>query len=172
MLRFLFAATVGLLACACSSTPSASGAPDDPWRVSLYDYRTQKRFELVNEAHTARVDQYSQMRNSADRKVQTNEIMDELVGWLEEHGFSQLAQPGRAPEQGGSEAVWSMELEGASGARFVLVRKTTPPADHQVCRDLKTGFLQIYNATYAGQAIQLKEGESPFLAPEPPKRVP
>lgn len=170
-LGLLFALLAGLLVAACASSPSVEPAPHGPWRVGLLDYRSKRRFELVNEAHTSRVEQYSQLRPNADRKVQTDEIVGELVGWLESEGFAKLARGGAAPETPGADAVWTLELDGPGGARHVLVLKSTSPEDYAVYRKLKAGFLDIYNATYAGQATQMKDGETPFLAPEPPKRV-
>jgi hypothetical protein len=153
----------------CASAPSQSKA--EPCRIGLYDFRSQRRFELVNEAHTARLDQYSQVRDNADRKVQSNEIVADLAGWLEKEGFGALAREGASPSRGATEAVWAMEIENGGKLRHLVVSKSTPPADYALCRNLKAGFLDIYNATYAGQATQTKEGQSPFLAPEPPSRV-
>ncbi|MBM3991798.1 MAG: hypothetical protein FJ298_12415 [Planctomycetes bacterium] len=142
-----------------------------PTRVGLYDFRSQRRFELVNEAHTARLDQYSTVRANADRKVQSNEIVAELTGWLEAEGFAALARDGASPSRGATDAVWALEVEREGKARHLVVSKSTSPEDYAHCRKLKDGFLDIYNATYAGQATQTKQGESPFLAPEPPSRV-
>ncbi len=153
----------------CASTTSSGKAV--ACRIGLYDFRSQRRFELVNEAHTARLDQYSQVRDNADRKVQSNEIVADLAGWLEKEGFGALAREGASPSQGATDAVWAMEIERDGKLRHLVVSKSTPPNDYALCRNLKAGFLDIYNATYAGQATQTKEGESPFLAPEPPSRV-
>ena len=49
------------------------------WRVGLRDYRTGRNFELVNETHTSRVEQYSTLRDNADRKVQSDEIVAKRV---------------------------------------------------------------------------------------------
>lgn len=153
----------------CASTPSP--AQIEPCRIGLYDFRSQRRFELVNEAHTARLDQYSQVRDNADRKVQSNEIVADLAGWLEKEGFAALARDGASPSRGATDAVWAMEVERGGKLRHFVVSKSTPPADYALCRNLKAGFLDIYNATYAGQATQTQAGQSPFLAPEPPSRV-
>ncbi|MCY3003896.1 MAG: hypothetical protein NTV21_19035 [Planctomycetota bacterium] len=141
------------------------------WRVGLRDYRTGRNFELVNETHTSRVEQYSTLRDNADRKVQSDEIVAELVGWLESEGFGSLAQTGAAPTEKSAERVWVLEVQGPDGPRHLLVTKSTTPESYAVCRKLKAGFLDIYNATYAGQAKQMAEGETPFLAPELPKRL-
>ena len=153
----------------CASAPAADRAA--PTRIGLYDFRSQRRFELVNEAHTARLDQYSTVRANADRKVQSNEIVAELAGWLETEGFGALARDGASPSRGSTDAVWALEVELDGKPRHLVVSKSTPPADYALCRNLKAGFLDIYNATYAGQATQTKEGETPFLAPEPPSRL-
>ncbi|MFM7297236.1 MAG: hypothetical protein ACKO4Q_08440, partial [Planctomycetota bacterium] len=167
----LWAIVVALLTFlgSCASAPKADRTV--PTRIGLYDFRSQRRFELVNEAHTARLDQYSTVRENADRKVQSNEIVADLTGWFEKEGFAALAREGASPTKGSTDAVWAMEVELDGKLRHVVVSKSTPPADYALCRSLKAGFLDIYNATYAGQATQTKEGESPFLAPEPPSRV-
>ncbi|MBM3988333.1 MAG: hypothetical protein FJ294_10320 [Planctomycetes bacterium] len=167
----LWACVVPLLAFlgSCSSAPKADQTA--PTRIGLYDFRSQRRFELVNEAHTARLDQYSKVRENADRKVQSNEIVAELTGWLETEGFGALAREGPSPSRGATDAVWALEVEREGKPRHLVVSKSTSPADYARCRKLKDGFLDIYNATYAGQATQTKQGESPFLAPEPPSRI-
>ena len=162
---------LALLAGACSSTPNVTKAGPGAWRVGLRDYRSGRNFELVNESHTSRVEQYSTLRDNADRKVQSDEIIAELVGWLESEGFGTLAQAGTAPTEPGGDRVWVLEVQGPDGPRHVLVTKAISQESYAVCRKLKAGFLDIYNATYAGQAKQMQEGETPFLAPEPPKRV-
>jgi hypothetical protein len=170
MLRHLSSTLVGALLCACSSTRDA--VEPTRLRVGLFDYRSEKAFELVSETHTARIAQYGQVRAEASRKVQTDEVMVELVGWLEDEGFAQFAQPGPAPRQGGAEVPWAMEIETEGGVRHVAGLRTRPQSDQVQCMRLKAGFLDIYNNTYAGQAVEVREGESPFTAPEPARRRP
>ncbi len=160
-----------LLAGACSSNPAVTKAGPGAWRVGLRDYRSGRNFELVNETHTSRVAQYSTVRDNADRKVQSDEIVAELVGWLDSEGFGSLAQTGAAPTEKSADRVWVLEVQGPDGPRHLLVTKSTSPESYAICRKLKAGFLDIYNATYAGQAKQMAEGETPFLAPELPKRL-
>lgn len=162
---------LALLAGACSSNPAVAKAGPGAWRVGLRDYRTGRNFELVNETHTSRVAQYSTVRDNADRKVQSDEIVAELVGWLESEGFGTLAQSGAAPTEQRADRVWVLEVQGPEGPRHVLVTKSISPESYATCRKLKAGFLDIYNATYAGQAKQMADGETPFLAPELPKRL-
>lgn len=162
---------VAFLGGGCSSNPAVTKAGAGAWRVGLRDYRSGRNFELVNESHTSRVEQYSKLRDNADRKVQSDEIVAELVGWLESEGFGKLAQAGTAPSEAGGDRVWVLEVQGPTGPRHVLVTKSVSQDDYAICRKLKAGFLDIYNATYAGQAKEMQEGETPFLAPEPPKRL-
>ena len=53
---------IGLFsACASTSTSTASEDMSTPARVSFYDYKGDKSFVLVNEAHTDRVELYSKV---------------------------------------------------------------------------------------------------------------
>lgn len=157
--------------CASTGTKGASSGAE-PCRIALHEYRAKKSFELVNEAHTGRLEQYSKLSTNFDRKVQTNEIMADLLGWMESEGFRALAVSGSAPTSAaGSDVAWCLEVESPGGTRHLTVQKGIAPDTYAICRTLKAGFLDIYNATFAGQATQTKEGESPFTAPTPKART-
>jgi hypothetical protein len=160
-------------ASSCASTGAKAGSDGaEPCRIALHEYRAKKSFELVNEAHTGRLEQYSKLSTNFDRKVQTNEIMADLLGWMESEGFRALAVSGAAPASAaGTDVAWCLEVELPSGTRHLTVQKGIAADTYAVCRTLKAGFLDIYNATFAGQATQTKEGESPFTAPSPKART-
>lgn len=169
MLRSLLFAAAGCLAVSCATNP-AEGGSGRALRVSLLDYRSQKSFELVSESHTSRVEQYSKVRAQPSRKVQTDEIMGQLVDWMDDHEFGRLALAGPAPRSAPERAVWSLELEEPEGVRHCLLIKDMPAADGLACRQLIAGVLDIFNNTYGAQTVEVKEGETPFQAPEAPRR--
>lgn len=171
MLRSCLLAAAGLLAVACSSAPPSNpDAPSEPLRVGYVDYRNQTVLELVNTAHTDRLEQYSQVRESASRKVQSNEVMQALVEFLDQNGFPELAQPGRAPAQADERVLWSLELERGGAASHVTYPAGLPADQKRRYGLLWQAFLDTYNSTYSLQAVKVKAGETPFQAPEGAKR--
>jgi len=163
----------GLLAClllgllaACTSTPPAPR----PQRVTYFDLRSGARFELVNETHTGRLEQYSEVRSDAARKVQTDEVMQGLVEVLRDRGFDDQARPGPAPRAGEGESVMALEIEDGDKIEHVLGYRGMPEAELRRLLELRQDFLELYNATYGLQAVEQREGESPFQNPVGPTR--
>ena len=174
MLRLFLTAATGvlvatLLGSGCAG-PGGSGDSGKALRVEFFDYRSNRSLELVSESHTQRLEQYSQVRANANRKVQKDEVMAELVRRLGECSFEQLARPGAAPETPTADVFWSLEVEGPDGTRHALYQRSMITADANACRAMKATFIDVFNQTYALQAVELKDGESPFLAPEPKKK--
>jgi len=174
MIRSILPAALGLLCLACATGSDAArpgGAADaDPLSVTLFDYRTSHAFQLVNKATTGRLELYSKTRDNADCKVQENEVMAELVAWLSDHGFDKVAAPGKAPAASSERMYWSLEVDGPSGSRYVVASQQMSDDQKQTCRDLKVGFLQIYNGTYGLQSVKVETGESPFENPADRRR--
>lgn len=166
-LSLVLSLSLALLAGACSSSPSSHDRADganvegSPLRVTYISYKNNKHLELVNEAHTGRVEQYSQVRRDASRKVQTNDVMVGLVEVLEENGFEEHAMAGGAPTQQGIMA-WALEVESDKGLRHVGGVPGMSPDDNRELLRLAAAFLDTYNATYGLQAVKLKPGQSPF----------
>lgn len=174
MLRLLAICTTLFVATACQSAdtakatkPSANGAVF----VAYTDYRSSQRLELVNESHTSRVDQYSKVGTNANRKVQSDEIVDALVEHFDQKGFGKLAQQGHAPEQGNGRWLWSIELETAKGLSFIARPSGISVEEQAPYRDIAQAFIATYNSTYGLQAVKVNPGETPFKAPDPPKSV-
>jgi len=166
-LSALLALGLTLLLCACSSSSSSSGDEDDlgtPLRVTYIAYKSGQHLELVNEAHTGRLEQYSAVRSDAARKVQTNDVMRGLVEVLEKNGFKERAQEGAAPANAGV-MVWALEIEDAQGLRHIgPVPGLSPEENHDLLR-LAAAFVDTYNATYGLQAVELKDDSKFFQTP-------
>jgi len=157
-----------LLAPACTSAPSSEkgaamvGSEGTPLRVAYISYRNGQRIELVNEAHTDRVEQYSKVRTSADRKVQTNDVMSGLVEVLYQYGYGKYELPGPAPDEGGGRWAWAIEMEGANGVNHVLAGPGLTKEEQEDLIRYAAAIVDTYNATYGLQAVELAPGESPF----------
>jgi len=175
MSKLLALLALGLVALtsACSTGSAASSAdegPSSPVRVTYVSFTSGQRLELVNEAHTSRLDQYSEVRNDASRKVQTNDVMAGLVEVLEDNGFEKRAQQGPAPTTTGSMA-WALEIEDDSGLRHIGAVPGLTPGENQSLLRLAAAFVDTYNATYSLQAVELKDGAQPFQpAPSKPRK--
>ena len=170
---------LSLLVGACSSGPSRRAeAPADadlgtPLRVTYIMYRSGQRLELVNEAHTGRVEQYSQVRSDASRKVQTNDVMEGLVEVLRDNGFDRFSNAGPAPLASGSAGPmpWALELDDSGAVSYIGAVPGLSPKDNQTLLRLATAFVDTYNATYGLQAVKLKPGQSPFSNPAATRSV-
>lgn len=159
-----------LLAAACSA-PEAGGRPEItglPQRVAYLDYRNGLVFELVNESHTDRVEQYSALRQDASRKVQSDEVVSGLIEALRAQGFRRMARSGAAPRGASAPAMMAVEIDDGGGVEHVLGLKGMPADDRRTVLALGQSVLEIYNATYSLQAVEVREGESPFENPVGP----
>ncbi len=147
-------------ACASSSAANEAGTA---LLVSLQNLKTGERFELASESHTDRVAYYSDARDDAARKVQTDEIMSAFLGELDRQGFGKHARPGPAPALGsGSVIRWALEVEGASGQAHWLIGTGSSPDDWLVFQKCRDTFLQLYNITVSYQAVENAGGRSYF----------
>lgn len=153
----LAAGLLGLLAACASSGSEGSGSQ---LLVTLHNFKTGERFELASESHTDRVAYYSDKRNDAARKVQTDEIMSAFVAELGRQGLDDHAQPGRAPSATGSDVIrWGLEVEKAEQRRHWLVGTGSAPADWQQFQKCRDAFLQLYNITVSYQAVENDSGK-------------
>lgn len=165
---------LALVISACSSS-SSSGADDDgpgtPLRVTYLSFKSGQRLvlELVNEAHTGRLEQYSAVRSDAARKVQTNDVMQGLVEVLEENGFGDRAQAGSAPAEAGVMA-WALEIEEDGNLRHISAVPGLTPEENQNLLRLAAAFVDTYNATYGLQAVELKQDSTYFQTPTSKRR--
>jgi hypothetical protein len=163
----ILAIALAALAGAC-----ASSAPKEahPQRVTFVDFRNGTRLELVNEAHTGRVEQYSELleKDQATRKVQTDDVMAGLIDVLRDGGFDDQAQPGPAPRQSDGQSVLTLEIEDGDKVEYALGYKGMPAAQRQKLLALVGTLVELYNQTYGLQAVELKEGEMPFENPVGP----
>jgi hypothetical protein len=158
-------ALAALILAACSST---GGDEDEgtPLRVTYHSFTTGQRLELVSEAHTSRLEQYSEVRADASRKVQSNDVMAGLVEILDDHGFDRYAHEGSMPEDGGGQFTWALEVEGPDGPRHVLAHNALSEGEARDLQRYMLAFIDTYNATYGLQAVETAPGEEVFKTPE------
>jgi hypothetical protein len=165
---FALGLTLCLLTAACTSAPSSkegkamAGPEGTPLRIAYISYRNGQRIELVNEAHTDRVEQYSEVRTNADRKVQTNDVMAGLVEVLYEYGYGKYEVPGAAPTEGAGRWAWAIEMEGAGGINHVLAGPGLGQEEQEDLIRYAAAIVDTYNATYGLQAVEVTPGQSPF----------
>jgi hypothetical protein len=165
-----------LLACAltaaCSSTGGSGGRPaagqkakGEPILLVFTDYHTGARLELANESHTDRVKQYSEQRNDANRKVQSDDLMNGLVAYLDEQGFSRDATPGDPPYMTGGDLRWTLQVMRAAGESYVAEARTASTREKRRLRIYSKAFLDTYNHTQGWQAVKIESGQMPFKGP-------
>jgi hypothetical protein len=160
---------LGLSGCASSAT---AGDAARPQRVAWVDYRSKVLLELVNESHTDRLEQYSTVRSrsEASRKVQTDEVMAELLQVLRDGGFDKRARPGAMPRGGDGQSVMALEIDDDGRISHVLAWRGMPADDRQAILGMAQNFADLYNATYGLQAVEMGLDESPFENPVGPTR--
>lgn len=151
---------------ACTSTGGSAGS-GNPVRVTLRNYRANQVFELVGESHTDPVAYYSQPRSNASLKVVSDKLADALKKEIDRRGFKHNKKPGRAPSQGGSVLSWSMEIAGPSGIDHWLVGPGTGAKQLQAFQESRSVFFELYNATFAYQAVENDKGKGFFDSGRP-----
>ncbi len=141
----------------CASSPSgAEAAAGEPLRLTFVDHRTHQVCELVNQSHTDRLTYYSTPRGDASTKVQEDEVMRDLLEWLEDHDLDDYAVAGPAPRMGGG-TFWTLEIEGPGGIVHVTETQATPVEDKEGLRQLMQAVLQTYNVTPGYQAVSVDD---------------
>lgn len=167
----VFGAVLASFFAACrSSSAHSSSEPALATRVSWRDYRVEQLLELVNEAHTDRLEQYSAGRGDANRKVQSNEIVAALVEHMRSGKYEAFWQPGAAPSTNAGGALWSLEIEDPRGSVCLVEHSGLSVEEKRARRELRQAFIDTYNLTYSLQAVKVKDGETPFSEPAPPTR--
>jgi len=153
-------ALAALLLASCRSTGSGG---ERPMLVTLRDYQNGARFELASESHSDPVEYYSDKREDAVRKIQTDEIMSAFLGELDRSGLGTHGRTGHAPELGKSDVVsWGIEVETPAQSVHWMVGKGSALEEwkqFQRCRDV---FLQLYNVTVSYQTVQNESGKQFF----------
>lgn len=153
----------------CSSTSGDGdgdgGAKGEPLRVTYHSFNTGQELELVSEAHTTRLEQYSEVRADANRKVQTDEVMQALVKVLDDYGFYKYAQEGSFPAEGAGRYAWALQIERPDGAVHVLAHPGLSPEAVKDLQRYMIAFVDTYNATYGLQAVDVEPGEEVFKTP-------
>lgn len=123
-----------------------------PARVAFHDLRSGARFALVNESHTDRVELYSRPSTDLSTKVASDEVMEELLAFLEgEAGLSRYAVPGPAPQD--SSWTQTVEVETPDGVWHVAVARATPQDERRAFQAAYINFLALWNNIYQGQAV-------------------
>jgi hypothetical protein len=166
-----------LSALLCAASASCASAPRQPAAdpsqpkaanaicMTLVDYKSGARMELVNASHTDPVEQYSTVRNNAARKVQTDDLMDGLWGYLKEQGFERDSRAGRAPDKAVGSLRWSLQVQSPEGIAYVAEPEDASASARQHLRIFSKAFIDTYNATQGWQAVKVRDGESPFQGP-------
>jgi hypothetical protein len=146
---------------ASASTEASKG---EAVRMTVADYRSGATFELVNQAHTTAIDQYSKVSTDASRKVQDDELMFALRDYLVDEGFDDLARSGAAPALAHGTKAWTLELADGKGARHLVATPETSADDMKAMRKLLEAVLATYNETQGWQAVDIKSkrGEDYF----------
>ena len=176
MRSLLTAALIVLVSCSSTSSSGSAGA-DGPVRVTLTQWHDGQYFELVNDSFTSevesksRVEVYSTVRSDAQRKVQADEVTEELLVFFEDHGFDELSTAGHAPppkvqaDNGG----WTIEVEDAKGVRFALTVGRTREDKVELLMMIQA-FFEIWNNTFSLQSVDVQPGDSPFKRAKTPGR--
>lgn len=160
-MRFLLSLlTISLLSSlgSCSSAPEI--LPEErPTLITLKDARTGTNFFLANEAHTDRVEYYSQARSEANLKVVDNLEMGALMMALGEYSFFDHAYPAlrRTP---GARTTLMVEV----GEEKYSMSMTTDSERSEIERasNCNQAFLALFNASHSMQLIDNPDGRRLF----------
>jgi hypothetical protein len=148
-------------AAGCSSTPSGP-SPGEPLRVTLLQYSTGARFELVGESFADRSQYYSQSQADQSRKFLEDQWMAQLVGFLDDEGLGDYGQAGRAPSSGGPSVFMAFEVERSGQTSCWLYGPGTEKDEAACFRVCMANFLLAYNDTNAFQTVDNPEGSDLF----------
>ena len=160
-----------LLATACTSTgddapTDAAAVAGPPTQVTWHLFKTGQVIALVNEAHTDRVELYSQVREEAGPKVTTDAIMDGLVDFfVDEQHFDEHAQPGPAPTAGTEQYSQAIELRVDDDVSHMLLGPSSTPEQRETFNACAEAVMTIWNWTYQAQAVQNEQGKDIFVQP-------
>lgn len=149
-----------LLSTACVSSGHATDL-DEPVRLELTSYARNgfSQFVLINEAHTSRVEQYSNRAGNANTKVASNEAMQDLLDVLQDNGFFELAVSGTAPEATNGKAL---ELELKSGTTQWYVSLQDPKSTRDTFTRCYKPMIDLWNNIFAAQSVENSQGEAVF----------
>ena len=158
-------AALPLLFLGCASSPSsdpADAGPGEPIRVTLRDYASGAKFELVSESYDDRLGYYSEVRNDAGRKFQADDILLALVDDVGAGGFEDHSQPGRAPSRGGELLTRAFEVDVDGDLHDWPIGKGSEVKEHRNFNRCTMDFMDLYNVTQAFQVIDNEEGKRVF----------
>lgn len=146
----------------CASTARQIDGPVRMTQTMISRDGTVYTFELVNDAHTDAAEYYSKTRASNQRKVQTNEIMSELVAYVKREGWDDYARPGRNGSTPGGNLKWILEMETPQSTSHLVLHTGVEPAEQNSLQVISEAFIGVYNSTGAAQSVRLQPGEDPF----------
>lgn len=166
MARFLFIVLVFLACGACSSTGGSRGtnaAPGTPTVVTFRDYRSHLRLAIVNDGFLAsrglegataserRVNYYSTLGVDLMVKATSDRLVDGLLEFLDDQGFSQYAVDGPAPPENvnNDRLTTSLEVIVDGRPRTWLFdvgwsRNNSPPQVMRKYQDARNVFLEAH----------------------------
>jgi hypothetical protein len=162
LLTFLVACAA-FSACASRGQSPASEVANEVL-VTLHNYKAKTQFELASESHTSRVEYYSDEREDAARKIQTDEVMSAFLREIDKLGLGTFARTGKAPSTTNGDVIrWGLEVASSGGREVHWLVGTGSSAEEwkkfDQCRD---SFLQLYNSTVSYQSVHNQGGKSYF----------
>jgi hypothetical protein len=125
--------------------------------VTVRDYRSKLSFSLVGGSDEERVSFYSKKRDDASTKIQTPEIMEELVSFFRKQGLEKRASSGTAPVTT-STATKCIEVRDGDGVRHLLRTPQMPADVANAFEQYVQAFLIVYQETYALQSVEDSNG--------------
>ncbi|MBI5364036.1 MAG: hypothetical protein HZA53_12705 [Planctomycetes bacterium] len=127
-----------------------------PVRVTFLAYGSGQVFELVNESHTNPHEYYSKKipADQAYRKIQSDEVVEALMGRLKDQGILKAAVAGAAPKYAKGTRAQSFEIETGSGVEHWTVTENTPVDVLKPFVQAKNEFIQLWSATSQMQAVE------------------
>jgi hypothetical protein len=155
------AITWAIASCASPNSGKGDGKPErtgQPARVAYINYGASpsgQRLEIVNQSHTDRTELYSTARpiEEAITKVTTDEVMEELLGFLRTKGFFEHASKGPAPATGDGQYSQAIEIEAPGEFVHMTVHKGLSSDERQRFLECAQAFVLIYNDTYQLQSV-------------------
>ena len=156
----LLALALPWMCASCASTQHS--AANSPARVKFIDYENNAVIELVNAAHSDRVELYSTPTNQPMRKVADNELMGGLLDYLDDKGFFASASEGLAPASSGNHWIRALEFEGDDRSVHMAIHDASPDEVKIQLYACAKALSQTFNSIYALQSVERADAQTIF----------